>query len=104
MEADVLVRGRRAHGAVLDGWLQDRYPPKMQAIHIRSVPEEVVTKLKRRAAMHHRSLQGEVLAILEEAASHPHAAAPLPPLVLHLSESTSDAPLSREELYGDDGR
>jgi len=36
---------------------------------IENVPEEVVQRLRERAARHHRSLQGELMAILEEAAS-----------------------------------
>jgi antitoxin FitA len=34
---------------------------------IEDVPEETVRRLRRRAARHHRSLQGELLAIVEEA-------------------------------------
>ncbi len=33
---------------------------------IKHVPDEVAEKLRRRAAQRHRSLQGELLAILEE--------------------------------------
>ncbi|MCH7227995.1 FitA-like ribbon-helix-helix domain-containing protein [Haloferula sp. A504] len=40
----------------------------MKSLHIREVPEETVERLKRRAARHHRSLQGELLTLLEEAA------------------------------------
>jgi plasmid stability protein len=38
-------------------------------LSIRNVPVELVKRLKRKAAMHKRSLQGELLAILTEAAS-----------------------------------
>jgi plasmid stability protein len=34
---------------------------------IRNVPEELVERLRQRAAAHHRSLQGELRAILEQA-------------------------------------
>ena len=37
------------------------------SLSIKNVPEEIVTRLKERAARHHRSLQGELLALLEEA-------------------------------------
>lgn len=37
-------------------------------LSIKNAPEDVVKRLKARAARHHRSLQGELLAILEEAA------------------------------------
>jgi len=36
-------------------------------LSIKSVPEDVVRRLRARARAHHRSLQGELLAILEEA-------------------------------------
>jgi len=35
-------------------------------ISIKGAPEDLVRRLKARAARHHRSLQGEILAILEE--------------------------------------
>jgi antitoxin FitA len=38
-------------------------------LSIKKVPVELVKRLKRKAAMHKRSLQGELLAILDEAAS-----------------------------------
>jgi antitoxin FitA len=34
---------------------------------IKNVPEEMVRHLRQRAARHHRSLQGELMAIIEEA-------------------------------------
>ncbi len=40
-------------------------------LSIKNAPDEVVQRLKARAARHHRSLQGEVLAILEEAVQPP---------------------------------
>lgn len=36
-------------------------------LSVRNAPDEVVQGLRRRAARHHRSLQGELLAIIEEA-------------------------------------
>jgi len=36
-------------------------------LSIKNAPDEVVTRLRQRAERHHRSLQGELLAILEEA-------------------------------------
>ncbi len=36
-------------------------------LSIKNAPEEVVQRLRRRAERHHRSLQGELLAIIEEA-------------------------------------
>jgi antitoxin FitA len=37
------------------------------SLSIKNVPEEMVGRLKKRAESHHRSLQGELMAILEEA-------------------------------------
>ncbi len=48
-------------------------------LSIKNVPDEVATRLRRRASHHHRSLQGELMAILEETLKsqeplHPKAA------------------------------
>jgi antitoxin FitA len=40
-------------------------------LSIKNVPDEIVARLKERAARHHRSLQGELLAIIEEAVRRP---------------------------------
>lgn len=49
-------------------------------LSIKNVPDNVVERLRARAARHHRSLQGELLAIVEAAVSPP--APPTPPEVL----------------------
>lgn len=36
-------------------------------LSIKNVPNDLAERLRRRAAAHHRSLQGELMAILEEA-------------------------------------
>jgi len=41
----------------------------MKSIHIRDVPEVVIARLKLRAQRHHRSLQGELKALLTEASA-----------------------------------
>jgi plasmid stability protein len=38
------------------------------SLSIKNVPDEMVRRLRKRAESHHRSLQGELMAILEEAA------------------------------------
>lgn len=43
----------------------------MPTITVRNVPDAVVRRLKRRAARNHRSLNGEVVTLLEEAALAP---------------------------------
>ena len=40
----------------------------MPNLSIKNAPDELVKRLEERAERHHRSLQGELLAILEEAA------------------------------------
>ncbi len=37
-------------------------------LSVKNVPEDLVEKLRARAKLHHRSLQGELMVILEEAA------------------------------------
>lgn len=45
-------------------------------LSIKNAPDEIVHRLKERAARHHRSLQGELLAIIEEAVREPHRLTP----------------------------
>ncbi len=45
-------------------------------LSVKNVPDAVARRLKARAKRHHRSLQGELLAIVEEAAETP---APISP-------------------------
>jgi len=47
-------------------------------LSIKDVPEAVAERLRRRAARNHRSLQGELMAIVEQAA-HAEATAGAPP-------------------------
>jgi len=42
-------------------------------LSIKNVPEEMAAKLRERAQRNHRSLQGELMAILENAATEPNA-------------------------------
>jgi len=76
----------------------------MPAIQIRDVPSEVITALKRRAARHERSLEGELRYILAAIARDEPSETPLPPLNLKLSQASPTMTWSREEIYGDDGR
>ncbi|MBV8524544.1 MAG: Arc family DNA-binding protein [Acetobacteraceae bacterium] len=50
-------------------------------LSIKNTPDAIVERLRDRAARHHRSLQGELLAILEEAVSGPERRTPLDVLV-----------------------
>ena len=40
-------------------------------LSIKNAPDDIVERLRERAARHHRSLQGELLAIIEEAVRAP---------------------------------
>jgi plasmid stability protein len=76
----------------------------MAALHIRSVPEPVVAALRERARRHGRSVQQEVLQILEEAAAAPMPGEALAPLQLKTVQTNRMSRWSREEIYGDEGR
>ena len=41
-------------------------------VSVKNVPDAVIEKLRERAKRHHRSLQGELMAILEEASEVAH--------------------------------
>lgn len=45
-------------------------------LSVKNAPDDVVRRLKERAARHHRSLQGELLAILEDAVRSPRPLTP----------------------------
>jgi antitoxin FitA len=45
-------------------------------LSIKNAPDEVVQRLRRRAERHHRSLQGELLAIIEAAVHEDRPATP----------------------------
>jgi len=45
------------------------------SLSIKDVPEALAERLRRRAEANHRSLQGELLAIIEQATAEPAAAA-----------------------------
>lgn len=77
-----------------------RYDTIVKSIHIRNIRPETLEALKRLAAAHHRSLQGELMVILERAA---RLAPPTPwqPLELNFAESGRKRSMSRDELYDD---
>lgn len=76
----------------------------MPAVHVRNVPEAVLAALRERAERHGRSMQQELLAILEQAATEP-ARAPAPePIRLVKVRTPGRSGFRREEIYGDEGR
>ena len=46
-------------------------------LSVKNVPEPLVERLRRRAAAHHRSLQGELLSIIEESVAYDRKLKPL---------------------------
>jgi len=45
-------------------------------LSIKKVPDHIAKRLRSRAIKHHRSLQGELLAVLEESVTNEHIATP----------------------------
>ena len=76
----------------------------MAAVEVHDIPPEVLEALERRAAAHQRSLEGELLLILTEAASEATAAEQPEPLRLHMAKGVTQGAWRREDLYDDDGR
>jgi plasmid stability protein len=77
----------------------------MVALNIRNVPEPVAAALRERAGRHGRSLQQELLSILESAAAEPASPATAPPPIrLTTVRTGGTSTWSREEIYGDEGR
>jgi len=59
-------------------------------LSVKNAPDEIVKRLKERAARHHRSLQGELMAILEAAAyEEPRPLTPQEVLALVRAAGTS---------------
>lgn len=75
----------------------------MKSVHIRDVDPSTLDALKRLASAHRRSLQGELLTILERAArAAPPVDAPLDWITVDTGRDGST--WSRDELYDDQGR
>ena len=53
-------------------------------VSLKNVPDDIVEKLRKRAKRHHRSLQGELIAILEESVGN--ARLPIDQAESHLRE------------------
>jgi plasmid stability protein len=75
----------------------------MKSIHIRNIDPEVLQRLKERAELHHRSMQGEVKAILEEAVRRMPEASREEPLDL-ITVSTGNTETWKRDDYYDDAR
>lgn len=73
------------------------------ALHVRNLPEKVVTALRERAARHGHSMQQEIRQILEAAAAEAPPREELEPIRL-TTVRTPGGSTWREDLYGDAGR
>jgi plasmid stability protein len=77
----------------------------MVAFNVRDVPGPIAAALRERARRHGRSLQQELLSILESAAAEPVSnSGALPPLQLTTVNSDGSSTWSREDIYGSEGR
>ena len=76
----------------------------MSSVHIRNVAPETLHALKRLARSHHRSLQGELHAILERAARMAPPDDDVRTLDLVTVRTGNTIPWSRDEIYGSAGR
>jgi plasmid stability protein len=76
----------------------------MPAIHIRNVPEPMLSALRERAAAHGRSMQQEVLAILDAATAEPIPRQAPSPIQLVTTRTSTNTTWRREDIYDDEGR
>jgi plasmid stability protein len=77
----------------------------MVAFNVRNVPEPIAAALRERASRHGRSLQQELLVILEAAAAEPvSATSPPAPIQLKTVRTAGSSSWSREEIYDDEAR
>lgn len=76
----------------------------MKSLHIRDLSPQTLDALKRLAHLHHRSLQGELHAILERAARMAPPADEEDELRLHTVDTGRQHDWHREEIYGDEAR
>lgn len=76
----------------------------MTALHVRDVPEPVVTALRERAAKHGHSMQQEIRQILEAAATAPTSGESVEPIRLTTVRTTGLSSWSRETIYDETGR
>ena len=76
----------------------------MKSVHVTQVHPETVDALKRLARSNHRSLQGELRAILERAARMAPPDTAGDELALVTGKTGYTGSWSREQIYGADGR
>jgi hypothetical protein len=80
------------------------YNTIMKSLHIRDIPPDTLDALKRLAKGHHRSLQGELHAILELAARSAPPSKTESLEWIMVSTGKTEPTWSRSEIYDTDGR
>ena len=70
-------------------------------LHIRDLSQATLVALERRARLHHRSLEAEVLEILD-AAAEPHEPVLPRRIDLIMANTGRTEPFDRADFYGDD--
>ncbi|TVR70899.1 MAG: hypothetical protein EA427_05155 [Spirochaetaceae bacterium] len=73
----------------------------MKSIHVRDVDPGVLRRLQTLARLHHRSVQGEIRAILAEAARRAPEDGDLNQMDLATVETGAPGTFRREEIYDD---
>jgi plasmid stability protein len=76
----------------------------MKSIHIRNIDAETLERLKRLARNHHRSLQGELRAILTKAAEMAPSDTTEDEFKIVTVNTGGTSTWSREEIYGNHSR
>lgn len=76
----------------------------MKALHIRDISEQTLSALKRLAALHHRSLQGELHYIIERAVEQDKEDMLGEAIQLYTVNSGVQSKWSRNDMYDDSGR
>lgn len=71
----------------------------MKSIHIRDVDPEVMNRLKILARLHHRSMQGEIRAVLAEAVRRVPEYGPEDELDIVTAASEGETTWRREDIY-----
>lgn len=74
----------------------------MPSLHIRDLDDHLLAALKARAARQHRSVQGEVKALLEAAIRNEDTPDEPRRIVVHTVAVGGTGNFSRAEIYGDD--
>lgn len=67
-------------------------------LSIKGVPDELAERLRRRAERNHRSLQGELMAIVSESVREPE---PAPPVAAGVSGGTRAGHLTTEQVLAE---